>query len=238
MRNIIFSLAILASVCIGASGQTNTFPSTGNVGIGTVSPAHPLHINAGASTTTAVFSNANGNISFGPQNSTGAHIYTDRGLFYFNKPIHLTSNPARISSYSTYPLVFRTGSTDIMYITNAGNVGIGVSNPAYKLEVNGTVKTKEVNVTLASWADYVFDPAYNLMPLDELAAYVRENRHLPEIPTEKEIQENGVDLGEMNKLLLKKVEELTLYVIEQEKAMQLMQRELDRLKVKNEKLLQ
>lgn len=215
--------------------QTNTFPPSGNVGIGTTSPAHPLHINAGANARTAFFSNANGNIEFGPMNSQGAHIYTDRNLFFFNKPLHIISNPGRVSSYLDYPLVFRAGPTDIMFITHIGNVGIGVTNPTNKLEVNGTIKTKEVNVTLSGWPDYVFDPAYNLMPLQELGTYVKENRHLPEIPTEKEVEENGVDLGQMNKLLLKKVEELTLYLIEQEKGMLKLRLELEELKKNNEK---
>ena len=128
-----------------------------------------------------------------------------------------TGPRAIIGTESNHDLSFHTAySQERMRIKTNGNVGIGVTNPANKLEVDGTIKTTEVNVTLASWADYVFDPAYNLMPLDELAAFVRDNRHLPEIPTEKDVQENGVDLGEMNKLLLKKVEELTLYVIQLE----------------------
>lgn len=142
-----------------------------------------------------------------------------------------TGPRAVIGTESNHDLSFHTSySAEQMRIKTNGNVGIGVTNPTNKLEVNGTIKTKEVNVTLSGWPDYVFDPAYNLMPLQELGTYVEKNRHLPEIPTEKEVAENGVDLGEMNKLLLKKVEELTLYLIEQEKAIKLMQRQLEEVK--------
>jgi hypothetical protein len=85
------------------------------------------------------------------------------------------------------------------------------------LKVNGMVYANEVKVTLDRWQDIVFDKDYRLMPLTELSAFVTANKHLPEIPSEKEVLEKGIDIGEMNALLLKKIEELTLYVIEQQK---------------------
>jgi len=89
---------------------------------------------------------------------------------------------------------------------------------AVSLKVNGNkVWAHEVEVNLTDWSDEVFDKNYKLMPLHQLESYIETNKHLPDIPTEEEVLKNGIKLGEMNALLLKKVEELTLYVIELKK---------------------
>lgn len=104
-----------------------------------------------------------------------------------------------------------------------GNVAIGTSltsNPnSYKLAVNGKIGAKEVQVenTSATWPDYVFYKTYNLPLLSEVAMYVQKNRHLPDVPSAGEVEKNGHNLGEMDAILLKKIEELTLYIIEQER---------------------
>lgn len=99
-----------------------------------------------------------------------------------------------------------------------GNVGIGTEKPDAKLAVNGTIHSKEVKVDLTVPApDYVFANDYKLRTLKEVETYVNQNSHLPEIPSAKEFEKNGIQLAEMNMALLKKVEELTLYAIEQEK---------------------
>ena len=101
-----------------------------------------------------------------------------------------------------------------------GNVGIGCSDPDAKLEVNGTIKATEIKVVDGSalpCSDYVFENSYNLRPLAEVESFVKENKHLPEVPSAKEFQENGYSVGEMDDILLRKIEELTLYVIEQQK---------------------
>ncbi|WP_439488523.1 hypothetical protein [Algoriphagus sp.] len=103
-----------------------------------------------------------------------------------------------------------------IYILPNGNTGIGTISPSEKLSVNGTIKTKEVNVTATGWPDYVFRPGYQLMPLSELDTFIQKNGHLPDVPTEAEVKENGVNLAEMNVKLLEKVEELTLYILFQQ----------------------
>ncbi|MFC7526823.1 hypothetical protein ACFQRK_22895 [Parapedobacter sp. GCM10030251] len=96
-----------------------------------------------------------------------------------------------------------------------GKVGIGTATPQAELAVNGTILTKEVKVkTDISVPDYVFEPDYKLSTLAEIEAYVRQHKHLPEIPSAKDIEQDGLNLAEMNLLLLKKVEELTLHLIE------------------------
>jgi hypothetical protein len=101
----------------------------------------------------------------------------------------------------------------------------------YKLAVNGKIGAKEVQVenTSSTWADYVFEPDYKLLSLQEVESFVKANKHLPEIPSAEEVKINGHKLGEMDVLLLKKVEELTLYMIA-------MKKEIESLRIENENL--
>lgn len=118
-------------------------------------------------------------------------------------------------------------------ISGTGLVGIGTDNPdGYKLAVAGKMITEEVVVQLkATWPDYVFEDGYRLRPLSDLAEFIKVNRHLPDVPTGDEVGE-GVSLGEMNVVLLKKIEELTLYLIEQKNEIDELRTEVNRLKKK------
>jgi len=98
-----------------------------------------------------------------------------------------------------------------------GNVGIGTNTPRQKLEVAGTIRAVEVKI-LAQTADFVFNDDYQLLPLEEVEQFIKENRHLPDIPSAAQMEEDEViGLAEMNKLLLQKIEELTLYIIDMKK---------------------
>ncbi|MBI2721092.1 MAG: hypothetical protein HYX39_02840 [Bacteroidetes bacterium] len=87
--------------------------------------------------------------------------------------------------------------------------------------------SKEVIVTQQQWADYVFEKNYRLNNLDELESYIKEHKHLPNIPSAKEIQEQGVSIGEMSKLQMEKIEELTLYVIQLKNELELLKKQVN-----------
>ncbi len=112
-----------------------------------------------------------------------------------------------------------------------GNVGIGVADPSEQLEVNGTIRSKKVKVEATGWPDYVFAPSYELRALSEVEDHIKENGHLPEVPSAKEIEEKGLDLGVMDATLLKKVEELTLYLIDMKKEIEVLKKENRELKL-------
>ncbi|NVM62180.1 hypothetical protein FHW88_000456 [Mucilaginibacter sp. SG538B] len=119
----------------------------------------------------------------------------------------------------------------VMYTDLNGNLGLNTLNPdpGYRLSVNGKIRAKEIRVE-TGWADYVFDKGYQLKPLQEIKNYIDQYHHLPEIPSEKQIVRDGLSLGEMNKLLMKKVEELTLYLIEKDQQDKQKDKQLEELR--------
>ncbi len=128
-----------------------------------------------------------------------------------------------------------------IWIGNNGNVGIGLdgysdynilrNSTSSKLWVKGGITTTEVWVKLAvDWSDFVFDKDYHLRPLSEVESFIKENGHLPEIPNAAEVAEKGINVGEMDAKLLQKIEELTLYVIEQQKQIDELKKQLNNQK--------
>ena len=113
-----------------------------------------------------------------------------------------------------------------MFIDKSGNVGIGTETPDARLAVNGLIHAKEVLVDLVGWPDYVFEKNYKLKTLEEVQNFIEINGHLPSVPSAVEVEECGVNLGEMNKILLEKVEELTLYMIQMDKELKSLREEL------------
>ena len=166
-------------------------------------------VNAQAGTFNIFNSNAAGIM----QSAFGINIanLSNAGTIHSTYGVYVGRLTAGIQTNVPYSF-FASDSNTYNYF--AGNVGIGTTTPQYKLAVNGTIKTKEVIVTNSGWADSVFKPHYRLWRLHEVGAYIREHGRLPEIPSESEVREKGVSLGEMQVKLLAKIEELTLHMIQ------------------------
>jgi hypothetical protein len=199
-----------------------TIDMIGNVGIGTTNPTQKLDVN--------------GNIQIAPiKNIIFKYNGTDdyAGRFGWST-IQLGNNgqnkivAGKTSSNGWLDFYVNNKSTIqdhvsptdgilAMRISANGNVGIGTETPDSKLSVNGKIHAKEVKVDLTGWPDYVFALDYKLPTLKEVEKHIKTKGHLKNIPSAKEVAKNGVLLGEMNKKLLQKIEELTLYAIQQEK---------------------
>ena len=202
-----------------------TLKDDGHVGIGTTNPFQKLslidgQVFLGHSSPNLVES---GRLRFSEYTNTfqGAFIHYNGSTNIFNIGIHQTNDSNITNDYNA-----------ISIRRDNGNVGIGTTAPDSKLAVNGTVHAKEVKVDLIGWPDFVFEKDHELRTLEEVEEHIEENGHLPEIPSEAEVTENGINLGEMNAKLLQKIEELTLYLIEQNKELKNAQTEILELKEK------
>jgi hypothetical protein len=195
----------------------------GNVGIGTTAPSAKLEV---LGQNVLFLSNTSDNkLQIGRNNAEKISLLVEDKHFYFDLLQDTDENQSHIMYFrnqaggtsSDNDIRFQTSSVDRLTIKSNGNVGIGTTNPDSKLSVNGKIHTKEVKVDLVGWPDYVFTNTYQLPTLASVEKYIKENGHLPNIPTAKEVAKNGIELGLMHKKLLEKIEELTLYTINQEK---------------------
>jgi hypothetical protein len=140
----------------------------------------------------------------------GASLYNFSFTGYAQAEVLLLVTDNNVSNVQVF--------TSLDPIIIQGNVGIGTTSfGSHMLAVEGSIGARRIKVLQAGWADFVFQPDYHLPPLQEVENYINTNKHLSGIPTTEEVKKDGIDLGEMNKILLEKVEELTLYLIEQNK---------------------
>ena len=157
------------------------------------------------------------NVKFQTSDDTNRYIANAPGqriMYATNGSIHFQAAPNGLSGDEA------TFST-VMSILENGEVGIGTTNPnGYLLAVNGNMGAEEIEVRANYWADFVFDKDYELRPLKQVDNYIQSNGHLPDVPSEKEALEQPLNLGDMDVLLLQKIEELTLYTIQQEKVIE------------------
>ena len=218
--------------------------STGYVGIGTANPQEMLHVNGyirgHAPNGEIIIRTNSGTTQIGASNDAYSHFLTTLPGFYFNAP--LTIYGGKIRSYLNDDLKLNTFSTTRMTILSSnGNVGIGKDAPQYKLDVagkihsdtlvtsivqadevqsdslrTGVIKTGEVFIESVYGADFVFDDTYKLRSLQEVSEYIQNNKHLPELQSAVDMQQNGINMSDFQIQLLQKIEELTLYIIRQE----------------------
>ncbi|WP_233209695.1 hypothetical protein [Flavobacterium sp. 9] len=134
---------------------------------------------------------------------------------------------------SGFPLDSQWGVwREIIMASENGNVGIGTTTTGtHKLAVEGSIGAREVKVQATGWADFVFKKEYNLPTLGEVEKHIAEKGHLENIPSEEEVLKSGINLGEMNAKLLQKIEEMTLYMITQNKQIIDLQQRLEKVEV-------
>ena len=147
-----------------------------------------------------------------------------------------SGGPAHEMAFSNSKgIYYRTGTQasgwgvwrKLLVENTAGNVGIGTDAPTEKLSVKGKIRAQEIKVETANWPDYVFADGYQLLTLKETAEFIEKNKHLPGVPKATEVEENGLSLGEMNRILLQKIEELTLHMIDRDKRIEALEKKLN-----------
>lgn len=197
---------------------SNQVATKGNVGINVSSPLQKLHLNG-----TMLIDGQGGSLSFGEETS-GSYLWGEYNIEYwdgtgvpdaekglnFAKPHGSHNGAGNIAGLKNF----------VLFMNNEGTVGIGAEPSAidntYKLNVCGGIRAKHIVVN-STWCDFVFNDDYKLKPLEEVESFINENNHLPEIPAAAAIESNGADLGNLVRLQMMKIEELTLYSIEQNK---------------------
>ena len=169
----------------------------------------------------------------GTLNSIG-DIKTERSIFWGSAKLSYTYpyNEVRFGDNTGWFMSFVRNSDNkhLLDIKDNGYVGIGTTNPQSLLSVKGKISAQEVQVTLNGWSDFVFFDSYRLRPLSEVETFIQENKHLPDVPSAAVVEKEGVNLGEMDAILLRKIEELTLYMIEIKKENESLKREIEKLK--------
>ena len=166
-----------------------------------------------------------------PINFQNQPIFTNTQLFVnrnVTKALSVMNTQTNTNGDETF-VVHGTGKT---HIGTGRPLASGVCANAM-LTVDGTILAREVRVAISTathWADYVFEKDYKLMPLRDLEKFIQANKHLPDVPSSEEVEKNGVEVTEISAVLLKKIEELTLYTIELQKKLEVQQKEINMLK--------
>lgn len=201
------------------------------VGIGTTDPSHSLHVTGdglfqnsleassagigGVPSTFSRFKVTNGNSAAAIEaNNSGNELQFNKLLFLqYDNP---STEIIKVVNTDTGHVPFFLEANGRMTVHNG-------TQKTFQLDPSGELHTRKIYVDVYQWPDYVFEPSYTLRPLDDVKAFIDAHGHLPDVPAAATAEENGIDIAEMNKLLLQKVEELTLYIIQQEERIQLLE---------------
>ncbi len=212
---------------------------TGNVGIGVYNPQYALDINGiiflhtvddGSRWLRSYLYYGGHSLVVG--SPVGLHTNNSLDLFPGGEDVNTDTLTSQIRMYNAinstiHEEMIHINTNDHCWFKNNGNIGIGTWSPQYKLDVLGSIHASEIIVD-ATGADYVFDNNYNLPSLKEIEYYINENKHLPDIPSATEMEQNGVSLNKLTIILLQEIEELTMYTIQQEKRIQELEQQLNK----------
>jgi len=209
------------SVWTKVHGQqaTNVFPSSGRVGIGTTAPLAQLHVNGDV-----MIPEGNAIMVRGGDPHHQLTYCLRLGNNEIDGPALFGWNGGILGSIKS-----NVASAALRW-DGRGYVGIGTNNPTEMLSVNGNIRAHQVKVETANWPDYVFKDDYQLTSLKDTEKFIQLHGHLPEVPKAEIVEKEGYSLNEMDKILLKKIEELTLHLIAKDKRIEDQQKELNSLK--------
>jgi len=247
LRNSILVTVFLLSALHLFAQNTYPWPSAASVGIGTINPQYPLDVLGQVSSTGYILSNRAPSASTSDLSLTGffntnaydmiaIHRGWDpAGLFIagYNASNASASGWTALATQHVY--IGTPGFSNLNYVyVNLMNGGVGIgttstNDPNNRLFAETGIRTRKVTVDQATWPDYVFSPDYRLLPLDSLCRYIVSNKDLPDMPSADSVAKNGVELGDGESRLLKKVEEMTLYILQQQK-------EMEEIKTENTKM--
>lgn len=206
------------SVSNNGKGADMVVNANGNTGLGYLDPLVKLHIRDAAANEVLRLEATNPMIQF--RRNISLANYEDVGFVQTSgQNLRVGTNSANV----TGQFVVRTGGADRLFVDGSGNVSINtqVVAPGYMLRIGGKVICEEVKVKLVgNWPDYVFADQYKLKPLAELEKFIQSNKHLPNIPSAADLEAEGVELGDMQKKMMEKIEELTLYILQMNKEME------------------
>ncbi len=188
------------------------------VGIGTKNPASELHVHNGTIRITGTSFAGGPMILFGENGQT-----VDNGQWGIEY-VPVTNGTPGLNFWRPWPAT--NYGNYFLFLSDTGKVAVGTNNTptsigganisAYRFFVKGGILTEEVRVR-TGWADYVFADDYNLKPLSEVEFFIKKNKHLPDVPSAKEVESQGIELGDISRIQQEKIEELTLYLIKQQK---------------------
>ncbi|WP_268225624.1 hypothetical protein [Sinomicrobium oceani] len=196
--------------------QSNTFPASGNVGIGTLNPETVLEVKS-SDFIVSKFRRLGG------VGGTALQIENASGTGAWNLGV----------GDNTHFSIWKAsgGFGELFILKQTGELGVGADPGSWKLAVNGKIRAKEIKVE-TGWSDFVFEESYHLPTLEEVEQHIKEKGHLKDIPSAKQVKENGIFLGEMDAKLLQKIEELMLYTLQQQKEIEILRQEIRKLQEK------